>query len=88
MVWILLSTVTSGEKLLLFLDYIFCEDKEDKEDKPSGLTPMSMLPLIQFSFFQFAAAGSVEVLFQSGVVNFLTNELVHLNQLPSWKKVI
>lgn len=46
-----------------------------------------MLPLMQFFFFQLAATGSYGVLQESGVVNFISHELVHLNQLTSWNEV-
>lgn len=60
---------------------------EDKEVEVSGMTPMSMLPLIQYFIFELAAAGSFDVLQESGILKFIADELVCLNQLDLWKKV-
>ena len=66
------------------LDHILCEDKEMEV---SGMAPMSMLPLIQYFFFELAVAGSFDVLQESEIFTFIADEIVCLNQLDSWNKV-
>ena len=60
---------------------------EGEEEFLMGLAPLSTLPLILFFFFQLANSGFYTILEETGVISYVSDALISLNQLTSWNKV-